>query len=702
MKRISTAFFALLSLLFFTQCTTEFTPHLDGFFHGEKSSQLELEEQLLTMHSPETYREHLYKLTQTPAFAGQPENREVIDYIHNTMREAGLDVQNYDYDVLLPQPGEVSVSVITPEEITLPNKEYEYEEDPYTSHSNLEHGWAAYSGSGNVTAEVVYANYGTKEDFEQLEEMEVSVEGKVVIARFGGNFRGYKAKYAEEAGAVGLIMFTDPPSDPDNVYPNGIFPDESAIQRGSLLTLDYYGDPLTPFDPALPLDDPDTPERLDIDDVDFHSIPVAPIGYGAADEILSRMQGEDAPDDWQGNFEYSYRLTGSEELTVRVDVDQPYEMRPISNVIGVIEGSEYPDEWIILGAHLDGWAFGTTDPNSGTAMLLTLAESLSQLVEEGHQPKRSIMIGHWDAEEFMLIGSSEWVEHLEEELMAKSVLYLNADMSVTGPNFRASSSPSLKKPITQAAKSVRHPDTGSSLYDFWADNASGSSSIGNLGGGSDHVGFYMHAGIPSAGVSISGSVPIYHTNFDTFWFYENHLDPDFRYGPALADVYGLMALRFANAQILPYDLQSYATDLQRHMETITDIAESDIFADSGLHEKVKEISNRVARYRQLSVQRSFEGKISVETLEKINRGLIQLERSFLHDEGLPFSPWLRSLYASSDPYSGYASWMLPAYRYAIEEERLDDEPFMNDLHDAHLRALDRFSERLGSVIRELE
>ena len=702
MKRISTAFFALLSLLLFTQCTTEFTPQLDGFFHSEKPSQLELEEQLLTMHSPETYREHLYNLTQTPAFAGQPENREVIDYIHNTMRDAGLDVQNYDYDVLLPQPGEVSVSVITPEEITLPNKEYEYQEDPYTAHPNLEHGWAAYSGSGDVTAEVVYANYGTKEDFEQLDEMGVSVEGKVVIARFGGNFRGYKAKYAEEAGAVGLVMFTDPPSDRDNVYPNGIFPDESAIQRGSLLTLDYYGDPLTPFEPALPLDDPDTPERLDIDEVDFHSIPVAPIGYGAADEILSRMQGEDAPEDWQGNFEYSYKLTGGEGLTVRVDVDQPYEMRPISNVIGVIEGSEYPDEWIILGAHLDGWGYGTTDPNSGTAMLLTLTESLSQLVEEGYQPKRSIMIGHWDAEEFMLIGSSEWVEHLEEELMAKSVLYLNADMSVTGPNFRASSSPSLKKPITQAAKSVRHPDTGSSLYDFWADNASGEPSIGNLGGGSDHVGFYMHAGIPSAGVSISGSVPIYHTNFDTFWFYENHLDPDFHYGPALADVYGLMALRFANAQILPYDVESYATDLQHHMQTITKIAEADIFADSGLHEKVKEISNRAARYRQLSAQRTFEGRLSAEAQEEINQGLIQLERSFLHDEGLPFSPWLRSLYASSDPYSGYASWMLPAYRYAIEEDRLDDEPFMNDLHDAHLQAFTRFSDRLGDVIRELE
>ncbi|NBC27745.1 MAG: M28 family peptidase [Bacteroidetes bacterium] len=694
--------FTLLLLLFcavtLLHCTSEVEPELSGFFEDQKADQLELEQKLLSMHSPEVYRRHLYNLTKTPAFAGQPENREVIDYIHNTMAEAGLKVENYDYDVLLPQPGRVSVSLITPEQIILPNKEVEYKQDPNTSHHNLMHGWNAYSGSGTVEGEVVYANHGTKEDFEQLREMGISLDGKVVIARYGGNFRGYKAKYAEEAGAIGLVIFTDPVTDRGNAYPDGIYSDESAIQRGSLLTLDYYGDPLTPFEPALPLAHPDSPERINREDVDFHTIPVAPIGYGAADEILSRMQGDEAPEEWQGGFEYPYRVTGGADLTVRVEVDQPYEMKQISNVVGFIEGSEYPDEWIILGAHLDAWSFGATDPNSGTAMLLTLAESLSKLADEGYRPKRSILIGHWDAEEFMLIGSSEWVEQLEDELMAKSVLYLNADMSVTGPNFRASSSPSLKKPIIQAAKSVKHPDTGASIYDFWADNSSNESpSIGNLGGGSDHVGFYMRAGIPSAGVSISGSVPIYHTNFDTFWFYENHLDPGFGYGPALADVYGLIALRFANAQILPYDIPRYGADLKRHIKSVNKLTDTDLFEGSGLQEKVNTISGQMNRYEELIRRHTENGGLAKSLQDSVNHQLLQLERSFLHNEGLPFSPWLRSLYSSSDPYSGYASWMLPAYRYAIEEGHVMDDAYMSDLHQAHLQALNRFEETLTRI-----
>ena len=702
MRRSILLLFTFLCLSVFSTCTSGTELTINGYSEDQKQAQLELEGKLLSMHTPETYREHLYNLTQTPAFAGQEENREVINYIYDVMAHAGLAVQNYDYDVLLPQPGEVSVRLITPEEIELPNKEYEYDEDPYTSHPNLVHGWTAYSGSGNVTAEVVYANYGTKEDFEKLAEMDVSVEGKIVITRYGGNFRGYKAKYAEEAGAAGLIIFTDPPSDRENVYPDGIFSDESAIQRGSLLTLDYYGDPLTPFEAALPLDHPDTPERLDQEDVDFHTIPVAPIGYGAADEILSRMEGDEAPEEWQGGFEYTYRLTGGADLTVNVDVDQPYEMKRITNVIGTIEGSEYPDEWIILGSHLDAWSFGATDPNSGTAMLLTLAESLMQLADDGYQPKRSVLIGHWDAEEFMLIGSSEWVEQLEEELKAKSVLYLNADMSVTGPNFRASSSPSLKQPIIDAAKSVTHPDTSISLYEFWAVNSSNETpEIGNLGGGSDHVGFYMHAGIPSAGISISGSVPIYHTNFDTFWFYENHLDPSFSYGPALADVYGLIALRFANSQILPYDLTSYASDLELHLATITELSERDLFDGSGITEMMDHISDQVNRYNKLSKEAVNGNSISSSVLEEINQELIQLERSFLHEDGLPFSPWLRSLYASSDPYSGYASWMLPAYRYAIEENKLDDHDFISELHEMHLQALQRFSSTMDKILIKL-
>lgn len=692
----------LLLMFVLVQCTAEFEPDFTGFFEKQKSAQLDLEKQLLSMHNSDVYRDHLYNLTTDPSFAGTPENDYVIQYIHDVMSSAGLSVENYDYDVLLAQPGENSVRLIAPEEIILENNEYAYGEDPYSNHPDLLHGWAAYSGSGTVTSEIVYANRGTKEDFEQLREMGVSVENRIVIARFGGNFRGYKAKYAEEAGAAGLIVFTDPPADRENVYPNGIFADESAIQRGSYLTLDYYGDPLTPFEPALPMDHPDTPDRKDPGDVAFHTIPVAPIGYGAAHEILSRMEGEEAPDEWQGNFEYSYRLTGGANLTVELSVDQPYESRRITNVIGTIEGSEFPDEWIILGAHLDAWSFGATDPNSGTAMLLTLAESLAQLAEEGHRPKRSIMIGHWDAEEYMLIGSSEWVEQLREELMANSVLYLNADMSVTGPNFRASSSPSLKKPIIQAAKTVKHPDTEGSIYDLWAENSSnGSPSIGNLGGGSDHVGLYMHAGIPSAGVSISGSVPIYHTNYDTFWFYETHLDSTFSYGPALADVYGLLALRFANAEILPYDIQSYATDLKTHVESINEITDSDLFAGSGLMEKINEISDQAGRFEDLLVQATENGTLNRFSRISLNRKLIQLERSFLHDEGLPFSPWLKSLYASSDPYSGYASWMLPAYRYAIEEEMLDNQEFMEELHSAHRQALNQFSNTLALIINDL-
>lgn len=696
----------LLPFLLLTQCIEQPDTGMAGFFEDEREAQLSLEEKLLGMNTAETYRTHLYNLTQEPTVAGQPGNERAIEYMADVMRNAGLDVELYPYEVLLPQPGETSIRIVEPVQMELNNKEYEYEEDPYTSHPDLVHGYTAYSGSGQVEAEVVYANYGTREDFRQLEEMGIDLTGKIVIARYGGNFRGFKAKYAEEAGAAGLIIYTDPGDSGftrGEVYPEGIWADESAIQRGSLLTLDFFGDPLTPFEPALPLDHPDTPERLDIEDVDFHTIPVAPIGYGAADEILSRMNGEPVPEGWQGGFDYQYSLTGGPDLVVNLMVDQPYEMKPIANVIGKVEGSEYPDEWIILGSHFDAWGFGATDPNSGTAMLLTLAESLGELVVEGYRPRRSILIGHWDAEEFMLIGSSEWVEQLEEELDAKAVLYLNADMSVTGPNFRASSSPSLKQPIIDAARKVTHPDTGDPVFEMWTENSGADDPpIGNLGGGSDHVGFYMFSGIPSAGISMSGAVPIYHTNFDTFWFYENHLDSTFTYGPALADVYGLIALRFANANILPYDIPRYATDLKLHMETVVDEAGTNIFDFTRLQEQVDRLSELTDTYVSLLRAHEVVAELDRSVQDDLNRLLIEAERSFLHDEGLPFSPWLRSLYAASDPFSGYASWMLPAYRYAIEENLHDDEEFMRELHTAHEEALDRLIIRIEEANALLE
>lgn len=656
-------------------CTISAYAQLTGYTTESALKQLQFEQDLISLHLSDTYRNHLYELTKRPNIAGTPENEEVIRYMKEVMERAGLDVRLYPYDVWLAEPGTVEIELISPERITLPNKEIAFSQDPYSSDPALHHGWNAYSGSGDVTASVVYANFGRREDFQKLQEMGIDISGKIVLARYGGNFRGYKAKFAEEAGAVGLIIYTDPANGGfvnGPVYPDGIFSNEHAIQRGSLLTLDYFGDPLTPFEPALPLDG-DTPvSRLLPSEVAFHNIPVAPIGYGAAERILSKMDGAPVPEDWQGGLPFPYHLTGSEQLQVRLAVDQPHGFKRITNVVGFLEGSEFPDEWIILGSHFDAWGHGATDPNSGTAMLLTLTESLGTFLADGVRPKRSILIGHWDAEEYMLIGSSEWVEQLREELMAKSIMYINADMSVTGPNFGASSSPSLKSPILEAAKVVPHPIFDGSLYEQWSERLeSVTPSIGNLGGGSDHVPFYMHAGIPSAGVSISGWVPIYHTNYDTFSMYERFVDSTFAYGSTLASAYGVLATRFANAEILPYDLARYASDIRTHLNNLSILArENDRNVNfDDLFAKIDRLEERTG-VAIVRIEKFTEN--SSEERASINSKLIQLERAFLHDEGMQYGAWLRSLYASVDPFSGYASWMLPGLQYSIHEG-LDDE-----------------------------
>lgn len=674
---------------------------IKGFPDYQVSTQLNTEQYLVQSHFPATYRRHLEQLTRVPNIAGTPENRVVINYMSDVLQMAGFTVDHYDYDVWLAEPGEISISIESPVQITLPNKENVLDEDPFSADERLHHGWNAYSGSGDVTAEVVYANYGRREDFRKLTEMGIDLTGKIVIARYGGNFRGYKAKYAEEAGAAGLIIYTDPANGGyvnGPVYPEGRYSNESTIQRGSLLTMDYFGDPLTPFEPALPLNAEETVTRLDLAEVDFHTIPVAPIGYGAAEQILSRMTEISVPDDWQGGLPFTYHIEGNSDLKIRLNVNQPQGFKRITNVIGTVQGSVYPDEWIILGSHFDAWGFGATDPNSGTAMLLTLAESLGEMVKNGYRPKRSIMIAHWDAEEFLLIGSTEWVEELRNDLMSNAVLYLNADMSVTGPNFGSSASPSLKSPIIDATKVVPHPDIDGTVYDHWyGDSDLTEPRIGNLGGGSDHVPLYMHAGVPSAGMSISGSVPIYHSNYDTFHFYETLIDGDFKYGPTLASVYGVMALRFADAEILPYDLTRYGTDLHKHIFHIGILAtEKNI--QITLDELLAKVDSLIETATRAEIRLNTlvqSGGLNRDILSEINKELIQLEKSFLHEDGMPFGRWFQSLYASPDPFSGYASWMLPGMHFAIEEELGEDQIWEEKVRI--MQAIDILIERIEKL-----
>ena len=368
------------------------TQSLVGFSALNQSKEQELEKQFLELPKSETFKNHLRELTREPHLAGSPANVRVADYMEKSMRQAGFKVERPPYDIYLPTgPGEIALELVTPVRMPLNIKEFVLEEDPFSKDPNTQPGWNSYSGNGDATAEVVYANYGTKEDFEQLAKLGVSVKGKIVIARYGGNFRGYKAKYAQAAGAAGLIIYTDPEDSgymKGLAYPEGKMFSESTIQRGSILTLDYTGDPLTPFEPALPLDGPQKVARLKPEEVKgFHSIPVTPIGYGAAKEILGRMSGKPVPESWQGGLPFTYRLEGGPKLTVRLKVNQPKGMVRIENVIGTLEGSEFPDEWIILGSHYDAWEFGATDPNSGTAMLLTLADALGEMARQGMRPK---------------------------------------------------------------------------------------------------------------------------------------------------------------------------------------------------------------------------------------------------------------------------------------------------------------------------
>jgi N-acetylated-alpha-linked acidic dipeptidase len=642
----------------------------DGFLPSQLAAEKSFEQNFLNSDKFTRFKGHLTELTKNPHIAGTPENELVKDYMVKIMSDAGMEVKVWPYDVYLPNhPGKSELQIVAPVQMTLSQKEGVIDEDPFSSDPRLHLGFNAFSGSGDVTAEVVYVNYGTREDFEKLAEMGVPLVGKIAVARYGGNFRGYKAKYAEQYGMVGLVVYTDPKDSGfirGDVYPKGPFFNETTIQRGSMLTLDFTGDPLTPGRPALPLDGKVKIKRDDPADVAFHTIPVTPIGYGAAKEILSRMTGSEVSEAWQGGFDFKYRITGGTDLKVRVMVDQKPEFIRANNVVGTFVGKDHPDEWIILGSHYDAWSFGATDPNSGTAMLLTFAEALGDLYKSGQKPSRSILIGHWDAEEQGVIGSTEWVEHQKKELGAKAVSYMNFDGGASGRNFGASAAPTLKKLIIDASKEVTYPDSSKTVFEIWAgDNAE--PRIGNLGGGSDHIAFYMHVGIPSLSGG-SGGTTAYHSNSDNFHYYSKFSDPSFKMGGAVAQVFGLVALRQANAAVIPYDVPRYAQDLEGHFaQAVKNVKELDpnFTGFDQVEAALAKLTISSSNYQQALDKALSQESISSKNLDKINTGLIGLEKSWIDPKGMYYGQWYQSLYVCNDPFSGYASWILPGIQYEV-------------------------------------
>jgi len=555
---------------------------LDGFTAQGSVSQRSREEQFRAVPAADSAREHLKRLTAEPHVAGTKEDYATAIYVRDQIRSYGIPADLKEYDVLLPYPRQPSiVEIVGKRRERLSLKEAVVPEDPTSSSPKIIPLFNGYSPSGDVTAPLVYANYGLPPDYEALKKLGVDVKGKIVLARYGNSFRGVKAKVAEENGAIGLIIYSDPADDgysQGDVYPKGPWRPESSAQRGSVQYLfQYPGDPLTPGKPSIP-----GVPRLKIEEAtDLTRIPVQPISYGDARRLLEPMRGPVRPLGFQGGLPFAYHVGGTDDLRVHLKTEMDYQIRKIWNVVARIEGNEERDRWVIMGNHRDAWTFGAVDPNSGTTAMLEAARGFGKLLKNGWKPRRTIVLCSWDGEEYGLIGSTEWAEEYAEELKEKAVAYLNMDAAVSGANFGASSVPSLWKLIRGATRDIRDPKTGKSIYQQWQDRSreplpepdltdaqAGSdvkiaeARIGALGSGSDYTPFLQHLGIPSLDMGFGGDYGVYHSAYDSFYWMTHFGDPTFAYHMAAAQLWGTVAMRLADADGLPFDYVDYGGQIK--------------------------------------------------------------------------------------------------------------------------------------------
>lgn len=663
----------------------------------------QLESRLGSVPTADGLRQWHDLLGSEPHIAGTAGDLRTIGRLADAFEEFGLEVEQHAFWAYLAQPVDAAVEITSPVSLTLPLVEDVLRQDPDSGHRALTFGWNAYSGSGDVTAPVVYANYGTSEDFRQLEQLGVEVAGRIVVARYGGNYRGYKAKFAEEAGAVGLVIYTDPDDSGYRrgiPYPEGGYANASSIQRGSIKTLAYPGDPLTPMIEATA-----DAERIDPAQVALPRIPVQPVGWEAAEAIMSRMTGAAVPHEWQGGLPFAYRLTGGADLRVRLMVEQKRLLRRSANVLGTLRGATEPQRKVVVGCHHDAWGFGAADPLAGTIVLLEAARSFADAARRGVVPDRSIVFAAWGAEEFGIIGSVEWCEANRDDLLANAVAYVNLDMASMGPEFNAGSSPTLKGLIESVSRVV--PQAGSrgerSVHEQWTRRGGeGGGSFGNLGGGSDHIGFYCHLGIPSCGLGGRGSDGVsYHSNYDTLTWYRQVVGDDYASALMVTRMTNLILARLAAATVLPFDLVQYATDVATHLAALRERAEAtEVTADlQRLEQAAAAFSDAAGAMQERLNTAVTAGRLTPATVSKINDVLLTAERSWLTADGLPERPWFRSLYAATDPDSGYAAWMLPALRYHVER---GDAAALAEAEKLYVDAFGRLLDAVRAIDAELE
>ena len=651
-----------------------------------------LETRFLAVPDPKRAEEHLRILTKAPHIAGSVEDKATADYVAQKFREAGLDTEIVEYRVWMNYPSEISVDVTAPPGVAMhgPTREH-VSDDPYQDDPRVVMPYNGMSPSGDAEAEVVYANYGSLEDFQKLQQMNIDVRGKIVLVRYGQNFRGVKAYLAQERGAAGVIIYSDPADDGwrrGDKYPQGPWRPDTGVQRGSIgYMFEFPGDPTTPGIASVPSLD-DSKRTPPAQSAQLPKIPTTPLSYADAWPILEHLAGPDSPRDWQGSLPFTYHV-GPGPVKVKMHLKQDYQFRTIWDVIGRIPGSESPDEWVVAGNHRDAWVYGAVDPNSGTAAMLEAVQGMGELLKSGWKPKRTIVIGSWDAEEEGLIGSTEWGEQHEAEL-ANAVAYFNMDVAVSGSKFGASSSPSLKQFLRDVTRVVPSPK-GGTLYDEWrrsnqpgavnqgpteaigdtrrvpAAQGKGDVPVGDLGSGSDYTVFLQHLGVPSTDVSSTGSYGVYHSVFDNFNWFKKFGDPDFSYEQEMARVYGLEVIRMADVDVLPYDYEEYAKEIVAYVEAAKKKAESSFGSEAP---DFKEAADAARRFEQVGTKILAREKTPPSDLARLNQALRQAERALLIPEGLPDRPWFRHAIYAPGKYTGYAAVVIPGVNEAIDKHDL--------------------------------
>ena len=661
---------------------------ISGF--RDVAGEREIEKKFMVVPDPKLAEEHLRILTQAPHIAGSPEDKATAEYVAKKFREAGLDTEIIEYKVWFNYPAEIRVDMTEPPGVEMhgPHREH-VESDPYQDDPRVVTPYNCMSPSGDAEAEVVYANYGSLADFDKLKQMNVDVRGKIVIVRYGENFRGVKEFVAQERGAAGVIVYSDPKDDGyyrGDAYPKGPWRPASGVQRGSVgFMFQFPGDPTTPGAASTPTL-PDSKRVSPAESEQMPKIPVTPLSYADASPILEHLGGPLSPREWQGGLPFTYHV-GPGPAKVKMHLRQDYQFRTIWDVIGKVRGTSSPDEWVVAGNHRDAWVYGAVDPNSGTAAMLEAVHGLSELLKSGWKPKRTIVFASWDAEEEGLIGSTEWGEDNSQQL-GNADAYFNMDVAVSGKKFGASGVPSLKEFIREIAKSVPSPQ-GGTVYDRWKktsqpnNNSSEENSrpqetaayrppsaamlndvpVGDLGGGSDYAVFLQHLGVPSTDISSSGDYGVYHSVFDNFAWFKKFGDPDFRYEQQMARIYGLEVLRMSNADVLPYDYEDYGKEILVYLDAAR-TKSKERFGDkapdfSAALESARQL--RDAGAKMLQKQRKMPG-----SPERMNAKLRDAERALLIPEGLPNRPWYRHAIYAPGQYTGYAAVVIPGVNEAID------------------------------------